>query len=100
MGQNHMLHFHILSHIENCIKVNVGGFQNQQISLLQMRFNISDFVDVTKGQSGVRMGEKGIRTIQGLALPMEVLEKIYFRNAMRIYPHVKENLKALGYPVK
>ena len=60
----------------------------------------SDFVDVTKGQSGVRMGEKGKRTIQGLALPVEVLEKIYFRNAMRIYPHVKANLKNLGYPVE
>jgi hypothetical protein len=60
----------------------------------------SDFVDVTKGQAGVRMGVEGERTIQGLSLPVEVLEKIYFRNAMRIYPHVKENLKKLGYPVE
>ena len=60
----------------------------------------SDFVDVTKGQGGVRMGVEGERTIQGLALPIEVLEKIYFRNAMRIYPHVKANLKNLGYPVE
>ncbi len=30
----------------------------------------------------------------------EVLEKIYFRNAMRIYPHVRENLEQLGYPVE
>jgi len=60
----------------------------------------SDFVDVTKGQGGVRMGVEGKRKIQGLALPVEVLEKIYFRNAMRIYPHVKANLKNLGYPVE
>ena len=60
----------------------------------------SDFVDVTKGQAGVRLGEKGKRTIQGLALPLDVLEKIYFRNAMRVYPHVKANLKKLGYPVE
>ena len=60
----------------------------------------SDFVDVNKGQAGVRLGEEGKRTIQGLALPLDVLEKIYFRNAMRIYPHVKANLKALGYPVE
>lgn len=59
----------------------------------------ADFVDVTKGQGGVRLGEKGRRTIQGLALPQDVLEKIYFRNAMRIYPHVTANLKKLGYPV-
>ena len=60
----------------------------------------SDFVDVTKGQEGVRLGVPGKRTIQGLALPQEVLEKIYFRNAMRIYPYVKANLKKLGYPVE
>ncbi len=59
-----------------------------------------EFVDVTKGQTGVRLGVPGQRTIQGLALPLDVLEKIYFRNAMRIYPHVKENLKSLGYPVE
>jgi len=35
--------------------------------------------------------------LRGLALPQEVLEKIYFRNAMRIYPHVAEALKQLGY---
>jgi len=60
----------------------------------------SDFVDVTKGQGGVRLGEPGRRTIQGLALPQEVLEKIYFRNAMRVYPQVKASLKKLGYPVE
>lgn len=26
----------------------------------------------------------------GLALPREVLEKIYYRNALRIYPRLKE----------
>jgi hypothetical protein len=60
----------------------------------------SDFVDVTKGQGGVRLGLPGKRQIQGLALPAGVLEKIYFRNAMRIYPHVKTTLKDLGYPVE
>jgi predicted TIM-barrel fold metal-dependent hydrolase len=60
----------------------------------------SDFVDVTKGQGGVRLGQEGKRTIQGLALPPEVLEKVYFRNAMRVYPLVKSNLKKLGYPVE
>jgi hypothetical protein len=60
----------------------------------------ADFVDVTKGQAGVRLGEKGRRTIKGLGLPLDVLEKIYFRNAMRIYPRVTSNLKKLGYPVE
>ena len=60
----------------------------------------SDFVDVTKGQGGARIGEEGKRKIQGLALPRDVLEKIYFRNAMRVYPQIKTNLKKLGYPVE
>ena len=39
------------------------------------------------------------KKIQGIALPEDVLEKIYFRNAMKIYPRVKETLKKLGYNV-
>ena len=35
--------------------------------------------------------------MRGLALPLDVLEKIYFRNAMRIYPHIAEALTQLGY---
>ena len=35
--------------------------------------------------------------IRGLALPLDVLEKIYFRNAMRVYPHIEDTLKQLGY---
>ncbi len=35
--------------------------------------------------------------LRGLALPQDVLEKIYFRNAMRIYPHVTDTLTQLGY---
>ena len=33
--------------------------------------------------------------IKGLELPREVLEKIYYKNAMRIYPQVKESLLTL-----
>ena len=35
--------------------------------------------------------------IQGLDLPKVVLEKIYYKNAARIYPRVKEALIDLGY---
>ena len=35
---------------------------------------------------------------RGLALPREALEKIYYRNAVKIYPAVGETLKALGFP--
>jgi uncharacterized protein len=35
--------------------------------------------------------------VQGLALPRDVLEKIYYKNAMRVYPRVREQMKMLGY---
>jgi len=36
---------------------------------------------------------------KGLALPRDVLEKIYFKNAVRIYPRVGEHLRKLGYTI-
>jgi predicted TIM-barrel fold metal-dependent hydrolase len=38
--------------------------------------------------------------IEGLELPKDVLEKIYYKNAMRLYPQVKESLISLGYKVE
>ena len=45
----------------------------------------------------VQGGFFGRTETKGLALPREVLEKIYWRNAARIYPRVKEVLTKLGY---
>jgi predicted TIM-barrel fold metal-dependent hydrolase len=39
------------------------------------------------------------KTIQGISLPVDVLEKIYYKNAMKLYPRVKDELKNLGYNV-
>lgn len=35
--------------------------------------------------------------MQGLGLPRDVLEKIYYKNAVRLYPRVREQLEQLGY---
>ena len=40
------------------------------------------------------------KTIQGISLPVDVLEKIYYRNAMKLYPRIKDVLKNLGYNVE
>ncbi len=37
---------------------------------------------------------------QGLALPPEVLKKLYYQNAMRLLPRVREVLTSLGYTVE
>lgn len=42
----------------------------------------------------------GGKPIHGLNLPREVLEKIYFRNAVRIYPGVRAAMMKLGYGVE
>ncbi len=40
------------------------------------------------------------KPLKGLNLPKSVLEKIYYKNALRIYPSkLKESMKSLGYPV-
>ena len=36
---------------------------------------------------------------RGLYLPIDVLENIYYKNAMKIYPRVKDVLIDLGYKV-
>ena len=48
----------------------------------------------------VKGGFFGEDQIKGLALPIEVLEKIYYRNAARLYPRVKDVLKKSGYSVE
>ncbi|MFC1526457.1 amidohydrolase family protein [Candidatus Latescibacterota bacterium] len=47
--------------------------------------------------TGSFFGEKTER--RGLGLPGEVLEKIYYRNAARIYPRVGDTLRGQGYPL-
>jgi predicted TIM-barrel fold metal-dependent hydrolase len=39
-------------------------------------------------------------TIKGISLPFDVLEKIYYKNAMKVYPRIKDELKKLGYKVE
>ncbi len=48
----------------------------------------------------VNGGFFGSSKIKGLALPRDVLEKIYYKNAARIYPKVKESLQKLGYTLE
>jgi len=39
------------------------------------------------------------KKLQGLSLPVDVLENIYYKNAMKLYPRVKDVLTDLGYNV-
>jgi predicted TIM-barrel fold metal-dependent hydrolase len=48
----------------------------------------------------VRGGFFGETQTKGLALPEEVLKKIYYLNAARLYPRVKSVLIQRGYPIE
>jgi predicted TIM-barrel fold metal-dependent hydrolase len=54
-------------------------------------FQLSETENLVQG------GFFGRTETKGLALPRDVLERIYWRNAARIYPRVKEVLAKLGY---
>jgi hypothetical protein len=51
-------------------------------------------------KDGFFPGEKDKTTIQGLNLPLETLNRIYWWNAARTIPRVRETLKNLGYVVE
>lgn len=45
----------------------------------------------------VEGGFFGMNPVRGLNLPKEVLEKIYYKNALKLYPGLAENMIELGY---
>ncbi len=45
----------------------------------------------------VEGGFFGMNPVKGFALPREILEKIYYKNALKIYPGLKYRMISLGY---
>ena len=64
---------------------------------VQRYFNAFQILETDQLVKGGFFGDK---EIEGLSLPREVLEKIYFRNAMKVYPGVKDAMVKLGYDIK
>ena len=78
---------------------DVGKWTNQEETKERKQqylrtFQILETGDLIKG------GFFGGPGIKGLDLPEEVLEKIYFKNALRIYPGIQQRFINLGYEVK
>jgi len=71
-----------------------NGRYEQVADSYQRCFKLLETDEMVRG--GFFSGEN----TQGLALPREVLEKIYYRNAARLYPKVKEVLEQRGYNIK
>lgn len=77
---------------------DIGNVDDDDIKNIAERYNRCFLLLETDKE--VVGGFFGRRKLKGLDLPRDVLEKIYFKNAMRIYPRVKETLTKLGYTVE
>jgi len=76
---------------------DASRFSNEQAARYAIRYWRA--FRVLEAEGMVEDGFFGGGKMQGLALPREVLEKIYYKNAARIYPGVKKQLQQLGYAV-
>jgi len=73
---------------------DIGTWTDPGESSLRAEQYIRAFRILETGEP-VQGGFFGGPEIAGLALPREVLEKIYYKNAMRLYPRVRESLAKL-----
>jgi len=78
---------------------DIGKWMDKSESALRAEQYIRAF-RILETDDTVQGGFFGGPEIKGLALPGEVLEKIYYKNAMRLYPQVSESLVKLDMEVK
>jgi hypothetical protein len=76
---------------------DIGGVEPEDVSGIAQRYN-KCFVLLETDETLEGGFFDDVET-KGLKLPREALEMIYYKNAMRIYPRVKEVLGSLGYEV-
>jgi predicted TIM-barrel fold metal-dependent hydrolase len=74
---------------------DIGRFENSEIA-----YNIARYArsfQILETDDWVEMGFFQSPPIQGLNLPREALEKIYYKNALKIYPGLANRMRDLGY---
>jgi hypothetical protein len=71
---------------------------NQCLAFVEAKIRCSSF-QIFETEDLVDSGFFGSKPIKGLNLPKEVLEKIYYKNAMKLYPGLLERMRRLGYQV-
>ncbi len=78
---------------------DIGRWNDKAESNLRAQQYIRAFQILETGNT-VKGGFFESPDIEGLDLPKIVLEKIYYKNAMRLYPQLKLSLWAIGYNVE
>ena len=90
------------------VGMELSGKQEEKLKLNLIKANREMIVDqyhrvfkILESDEVVYQGwfGKGDAPVNCLNLPVEALENIYYKNAMRIYPHVERYMKKLGYDV-
>lgn len=76
---------------------DVGGYNNSAIPNNVTRY--ANSFQILETEDIVGSGFFGSKPTTGLNLPKEVLEKIYYKNAMKLYPGLSERMRRLGYKV-
>ena len=72
---------------------DAGFINDNSINFTVYRYS-NTFEILETGQT-VNGGFFGNTPIKGLDLPREILEKIYYQNAMRLYPELKTAMEAI-----
>jgi predicted TIM-barrel fold metal-dependent hydrolase len=76
---------------------DVATFDNSAIPNYITRYTCS--FQILETEDLVESTFFGSKPTKGLNLPKEVLEKIYYKNAMKLYPGLLERMRRLGYKV-
>ncbi len=74
---------------------DIGKLNDNEISGVAERYAKSFMI--LESNEIVNGSYFGNKETKGLGLPEEVLEKIYYKNAIRVYPGLEERMKSLGY---
>ena len=77
---------------------DIGTWETDQETAnnIQSYFNAFRILESDGLVQGSFFGDK---QVEGLNLPKDVLEKIYYKNAMRIYPGLREQMVKLQYVI-
>src|SRR5690554_303271 len=74
---------------------DVSTIRDAQLSNNIARYNRT--FRILETDEMVEGGFFGMNPVKGLNLPREVLEKIYYKNALKLYPGLKEKMTLLGF---
>jgi predicted TIM-barrel fold metal-dependent hydrolase len=77
-----------------------GINQNSSLSLEGLKKSVEDYImsfDILETGREITGGFLGRNTMQGLDLPAEALDNIYYGNALRVYPQLAGMMKKKGY---